>query len=103
MAWKKAGSKKEAAWGINQAAADLAQGQRRCTRLRVQNARKSAKSLLNPEKTVRYTVRIVIQSARTKAVHNNSEIPGTHYLSISSFLIKYCVLVIQIRSGDRAG
>jgi hypothetical protein len=43
-------------------------GHGRCTRQFARSAKKSAKSRLNPEMTVRYTARIVIQSARTKAV-----------------------------------
>ena len=58
----------EVIWGIKAAAGDMTELQNRCTRRFVPNAKKNAKSLLNPEKTVRYTARIVFPSARTKAV-----------------------------------
>ena len=62
-------AKKEVTWYINKAAAvDTAELRERCTRRFAQNARKNAKSLLNPEMTVRYIARIVFQSARTKVV-----------------------------------
>jgi len=62
-------AKKEVTWDINQVAAvDTAELHERCTRQFVRSVRKSAKSLLNLEMTVRYTARIAIQSARTKAV-----------------------------------
>ena len=53
---------------------DTAEGRGRCTRRFAQNVRKNVKSLLNPEMTVRYTARIAIQSARTKAVKNRVDI-----------------------------
>jgi len=59
---------KEETWHINKVVAVDSAGHGRCTRLFVRSARKSAKSRLNQEKIVRYTVRIVIQSAGTKAV-----------------------------------
>ena len=58
---------KEETWGIR-VVVDLA-GHGRCTRQFARSARKSAKSRLNPEMIVRYTARIAIQSARTKAVN----------------------------------
>ncbi|KPK41181.1 MAG: hypothetical protein AMJ78_06250, partial [Omnitrophica WOR_2 bacterium SM23_29] len=62
-------TKKEVKWDISKVAAvDTAEGRERCTRRFAQNVRKNAKSLLNPEMTVRYTARIAIQSARTKVV-----------------------------------
>jgi len=60
---------KEVTWHINKVVAvDTAELHERCTRRFAQNARKNAKSLLNPEMTVRYTAGIAIQSARTKVV-----------------------------------
>jgi hypothetical protein len=60
---------KEVTWHINKVVAvDTAQGHGRCTRRFAQTVRKNAKSLLNPEMTVRYTARIAIQNARAKAV-----------------------------------
>jgi len=47
--------------------------QRKCTKQFVLNARKNAKFHLNPEKTVRYTARIVIPSVKTKAVKKGPE------------------------------
>jgi len=40
----------------------------RCTKRFAQNARRNAKSLLNPKKTVQYIARIAFQSVRTKGV-----------------------------------
>jgi len=60
--------KKEVTWHINKAAVDTAELHGKCTRRFAQNARKNAKFLLNPEMTVRYTVRNAIRSARTKVV-----------------------------------
>lgn len=61
--------KKEVTWDIKKAVAvDTAEGHERCTKRFAQNARKNAKSLLNPEMTVLYTARIAFQSARTKVV-----------------------------------
>jgi hypothetical protein len=51
-------------------------GHGRCIKRLAQNVKKNAKSLLNPEKTVRYTARIVIQSVRTKAVKRRDEERG---------------------------
>lgn len=51
----------EVTWDIKKVAAvDTAEGHGRCTRRFAQNVRKNAKSLLNPEMTVRYTARIAI-------------------------------------------
>jgi hypothetical protein len=58
---------KEETWDIKVVVVDSA-GRGRCTRQFARNARKSAKSRLNPEMIVRYTARNVIQSARTKVV-----------------------------------
>lgn len=64
-------AKKEATWDMKKVAAvDTAEGHGRCTRRFAQSVRKNAKSLLNPEMTVRYTARIAIQSARTKVANN---------------------------------
>ena len=60
--------RKEETWHINKVVAVDSAGHGRCTRQFARSARKSAKSRLNPEMIVRYTARIVIQSARTKAV-----------------------------------
>jgi len=66
---------KEVTWHINKVAAvDTAEGHGRCTRRFAQNVRKNAKSLLNPEMTVRYTARIAIQSARTKVVKRRDSV-----------------------------
>ncbi len=63
-------AKKEVTWHINKAAAvDTAELLGRCTRRFAQNVKKNAKSLLNPEMTVRYTAGIAFQNARTKAVN----------------------------------
>jgi len=59
---------KEETWDIRVVVVVDSAGHGRCTRRFAQNARKNAKSLLNPEKTARYTARNAIQSARTKAV-----------------------------------
>jgi hypothetical protein len=68
-------AKKEVTWDINKVAAvDTAEGHGRCTRRFAQNVRKNAKSLLNPEMTVRYTARIAIQSARTKVVKKRDSV-----------------------------
>jgi len=70
----------EVTWDIKKVAAvDTAEGHGRCTRRFAQNVRKNAKSLLNPGMTVRYTARIAIQSARTKA--NNRQIMGSNLYS----------------------
>ena len=53
---------------MNKVVVDLA-GHARCTRQFARSARKSVKSRLNPEMIVLYTARIVILSARTKAVN----------------------------------
>jgi hypothetical protein len=67
---------KEEAWDIKVVVVvDLA-GQGKCTKQFARNVRKSAKFLLNPEMIVRYIVRIVIQSARTKAVKYNKIVRG---------------------------
>jgi hypothetical protein len=57
-------------------AEDSAELHGRCTRRSAQNVRKNAKSLLNPEMTVRYTVRIAFQSVKTKAVKRRDEERG---------------------------
>jgi hypothetical protein len=51
-------------------AADTGRG--KCTKRFVQNAKKTAKFLSNPEMTGRYTAKIVIQNVRTKAVRIKS-------------------------------
>jgi len=56
------------------AVVDTAEGHERCTRRFAQNVRKNAKSLLNPEMTVRYTARIAIQSARTQVVKRRDSV-----------------------------
>jgi hypothetical protein len=61
-------SKKEDVWHISKVV-DLVQGLGRCIRLSAVNAKKNAKYLLNPEKTVRYTVKNVILNVKTKAVN----------------------------------
>ena len=58
---------KEETWDIRVVVDSAGHG--RCTRQFARSVRKSAKSRLNPETIVRYTARIVIQSARTKAVN----------------------------------
>jgi hypothetical protein len=68
---------KEVTWRISKVVAvDSAELRERCTRRFVQNARKNAKSLLNPEMTVRYTAGIAIPSVRTKAVNERSSFLG---------------------------
>jgi hypothetical protein len=69
---------KEETWDIRVMAAeeDSADLHGRCTRRFAQNVRKNAKSLLNPEMTVRYTAKIAIQSARTKAVKRKDKERG---------------------------
>jgi len=59
---------KEETWDIKVVVAVDSVGHGRCTRQFAQNARKNAKSRLNPEMIVRYTARIVIQSVRTQVV-----------------------------------
>jgi hypothetical protein len=61
---------KEETWDIRVVVAGVVDsaGRGRCTKQFAQSARKNAKSRLNLEMIVRYTARIVIQSARTKAV-----------------------------------
>jgi hypothetical protein len=66
---------KEEIWDIRVVAVDSA-GHGRCTRQFARSVRKSAKSRLNPEMIVRYTARIVIQSARTKAVKRRDKERG---------------------------
>ena len=62
-------TKRRVTWDINKVAVvDTAEGHGRCTRRFAQNVRRNAKSLLNPEKTVRYTARSALQSAKAKAV-----------------------------------
>lgn len=52
-------------WGIK--VADLVVVQERCTKLFVRNAKRNAKSLLSPGKSVRYTARNAFQSVRIAA------------------------------------
>jgi hypothetical protein len=49
-------------------AADTAELRGRCTRRFAQNVRKNAKSLLNPEMTVRYTAESATQSEKIAVV-----------------------------------
>ena len=65
---------KELVWVIRVVvAADMAvvdtAGLVKCTRRLARIAKRNAKCLLNPGKTVRYIARIVFQSVRTKAVN----------------------------------
>jgi hypothetical protein len=68
-------------------AVDTAEGHGRCTRRFAQNVRKNAKSLLNPEMTVRYTARIAIQSVRTKVVKRRDFV---------SFFLLRCSKLLEI-------
>jgi hypothetical protein len=68
-------------------AVDTAEGHGRCIRRFAQNVRKNAKSLLNPEMTVRYTARIAIQSARTKVVKRRDFV---------SFFLLWCSKLLDI-------
>lgn len=61
-------AKKEETWHIKVVAAGSVEPPERCTRRLAQSVRKSAKFLLNPEKTVLCTVRIVFLSVRMQAV-----------------------------------
>jgi len=60
--------KKEEVWHISKVVG-LAVGPGRCIRQFAVNVKKNVKFLLSPEKTVRYTVKNVILSVKTKAVN----------------------------------
>jgi len=61
--------RKEETWGIKVVAVVVdSAGRGKCTRQFALSAKKSAKSRLNPEMIVRYTAKIVIQSAKTQDV-----------------------------------
>jgi len=68
-------SKKEEAWLINKVVG-LAGLRGKCIRQSVGNAKKNVKCLLNPERTVRYIVKNVILSVKTKAVNNSIKRKG---------------------------
>jgi hypothetical protein len=68
----KTATKREVVWHTNMAGVDLAQVHEKCTRQLAQNAKRNAKFLLSPGKTVRYIARIVFQSAKTKDVKTSS-------------------------------
>ena len=59
--------KREEAWVIKVAVVGLA-GREKCIRQLARNARKSAKFLSSPEKTVRFIAGTVFPSVKTKAV-----------------------------------
>jgi hypothetical protein len=59
--------KREVTWRIKVAAVDSAERRERCTKRRARNVKKSAKFLLNPEKTVLSIARIVFLSVRMLA------------------------------------
>lgn len=61
-------AKKEVTWHIKVVAAGSVEPREKCTRRLAQSAKKSAKFLLNLEKTVLYIVRIVFLSVRMQAV-----------------------------------
>jgi|GEM_PF-1591843 len=60
---------KEETWLIKAAVVVVTAVQEKCTRQSALSAKKNVKFLLSPEKIVRYTARIAIQSARTRAVN----------------------------------
>ena len=62
--------KKEAVWGIKAVVVDLAGDQGKCIRRFAKSARKSAKCLSSPAKTVRFIARNVFQSVKIAAVKN---------------------------------
>jgi hypothetical protein len=63
----KTATKREVVWRTNMAGVDMVQGHGKCTRQLVQNAKRNARFLLSPGKTVLYIARIAFQSARTTA------------------------------------
>jgi hypothetical protein len=75
---------KEDTWHTNtMAAVDTAEVNGRCTRRFAQNVRKNAKSLLNPEMTVRYTARIAFPNARAKAAKRKDQNRDSDHFSVT--------------------
>jgi len=66
---------REVTWRMNEVVVDLAVGHVRCIRRLAQTARKNAKFLLSPEKTVQYTAKNAFQSAGIAVVKRRDSLP----------------------------